>query len=127
VSDDEAIRDTIHGWLEATKHGDTKTLADMLDDDMLFVVKGAPPFGKKEFLAGGQGAPHRFEAKVEIPEVTVHGDWALTRVNLEIEMAQTPGAEPLRLAGPTMTVWRRTPDGRWTIWRDANMVAPVGT
>ena len=126
MSEEKAIRETIHAWLEATKNGDSKTLAEMLDDDVLFVVKDQPPFGKKEFFAGDQGAPFRFESKVDIREVVVHGDWALTRVDLEIEMAPTKDSQPMKLSGRTMSVWRKKPGGRWAIWRDANMVAPVG-
>jgi ketosteroid isomerase-like protein len=71
------------------------------------------------------GAPFRFESKVDIREVVVHGDWALTRVELDVEIVPTKGASPVKLSGPTVSVWRKTPQGRWTIWRDANMVAPV--
>lgn len=125
MSDEKAIRDTIHAWLAATKAGDSATLAGMLDDDMLFVVQGRPAFGKREFFAGDGGAPHRFESKVAIHEVVVHGDWALTRVDLEIELTPTKDSAPMKLAGPTMSVWRKASSGQWRIWRDANMVAPA--
>ncbi len=125
MSDEAAIRDTIHRWLKASKEGDTDALSSMLDDDVLFVTLGQAPFGKKEFFAGGGGAPFRFESRVDIQEVVVHGDWAVTRVRLEIEMMPAKDAALVKLAGPTMSVWRKTSDGRWTIWRDANMVAPV--
>lgn len=125
MSDEKAIRDTIHKWLEATKAGDSETLEGMLDDDVLFVVQGRPPFGKREFFAGDRGAPYRFESKVAIHEVVVHGDWALTRVDLELEMMLTKDSIRMKLAGPTMSVWRKASSGQWLIWRDANMVAPV--
>ena len=125
MSDENAIRDTIHAWLEATRRGDSAALAAMLDDDVLFVIPDRPPFGKKEFFAGVQGAPFRFESRVEILELVVHGDWALTRVSLQIEIVPVRDAPGLRLAGPTMSVWRKDPAGRWLIWRDANMVRPV--
>jgi uncharacterized protein (TIGR02246 family) len=125
MRDEDAIRNTIGEWLKATKNGDSSTLASILDDDVLFVVPGRPPFGKKDFFAGDLGKPFRFESKVDIREVVVHGDWALTRVDLAIEITVAEGAAPMKLAGPTMSVWRRMTDGRWAIWRDANMVAPV--
>lgn len=127
MSDEQAIRDTIEAWLAASKRGDNAALASMLDDDVLFLTPAAPPFGKREFFAGGGGKPFRFDATVEIPEVVVHGDWALTRVELTIEIQAAPDAPLMKLAGPTMSVWRKAPGGRWMIWRDANMVAPVGT
>ena len=123
MTDENAIRETIAKWLAASKEGDSKALASMLDDDVLFVVFGRASFGKKEFLAGSAGRPYRFESTVDIREVVVHGDWALTRVQLTIEIPVTKDGKAMRLAGPTMSVWRKAA-GRWVIWRDANMVAP---
>jgi len=125
LNDEQAIRETIQSWLVASKEGDSQSLAAMLDDDMLFVVRGQPPFGKREFLAGSQGKPYAFDATAEVREVVVNGDWALTRVELAIDFTATEGAKQMRFMGPTMTVWRRAATGRWLIWRDANMVAPV--
>jgi uncharacterized protein (TIGR02246 family) len=127
MSDENVIRDTIEAWLRASKEGDSAALSSILDDDVLFVVAGQAPFGKKEFFAGQGGKPFRFEAKADIREVIVHGDWALTRVELEIEMTAAEGSQAMKLAGPTMSVWRKTPGGRWVIWRDANMVGPAGS
>jgi uncharacterized protein (TIGR02246 family) len=124
MSDEKQIRDTITAWLKATKEGDNDALASFLDDDMLFVVPGMPPFGKKEFFAGGGGKPHSFKHKVAVLECVVNGDWALTRVDLKLEITPTKGAATMKLAGPTMSVWRKQ-GKRWVIWRDANMVAPV--
>lgn len=125
MSDEDAIKDTISAWLAASKEGDRAALADILDDDMLFVVAGRPPFGKNAFLAGSPGKPYRFEARVEVLEVVVEGNWALSRVRLDIEFGLSEGAGVAHLSGPTMTVWRKSATGRWRIWRDANMVAPV--
>lgn len=126
MNDAQAIRETISAWLAASKEGDAGKLASILDDDVLFVVVGRPAFGKKEFLAGSPGKPHLFNAVADVQEVVVNGDWALTRVHLSIEMAMTKDAKTMRLAGPTTSVWRRSTTGDWLIWRDANMVAPVG-
>jgi uncharacterized protein (TIGR02246 family) len=125
VNDEQAIREAISKWLSASKEGDSQTLAEMLDDDVLFVVLARPPFGKKEFLAASTGKPYQFSSTVDVTEVVVNSDWALTRVRLAIEVTATKGARAARFAGPTMSVWRKSEAGRWLIWRDANMVAPV--
>jgi uncharacterized protein (TIGR02246 family) len=109
----------------ASKEGDSQTLAAMLDDDMLFVVLGRPPFGKQQFLAASQGKPYAFDSTFDVAEVVVNGDWALTRVQLAVEVTATKDAKTVRFKGPTMTVWRKTATGSWLIWRDANMVAPL--
>ena len=126
MNDEQTIREAISTWLEASKEGDATALATILDDDMLFVVAGRPAFGKKEFLAGSVGKPYRFESTTDVLEVVVNGDWALTRVQLQVEMVATIGGQTMRLRGPTMTVWRKSDTGHWRIWRDANMVAMVG-
>ncbi len=119
------IRDTIAKWLAASKEGDIETLTDILHDEMLFVVQSRPPFGKTEFLAEAGGKPFHFEASADIAELFVNGDWALTRLNLTVEIAPTKEAPVMRLAGPVMSVWQKSSDGAWKLWRDANMVVPL--
>jgi uncharacterized protein (TIGR02246 family) len=125
MNDEQVIRETIQNWLAASKAGDAQSLAAMLDDEMLFVVRGQAPFGKREFLAGSQGKPYAFDATAEVREVVVNGNWALTRVELVIDVTATQDARQMRFMGPTMTVWRKAATAGWRIWRDANMVAPV--
>ncbi len=125
--DEDAIRDAIRDWLKASKEGDSEALQALLDDDVLFVTPGQAPFGKKEFFAGEQGPPFRFESKADMLEVVVHGEWALTRMQLDLLITPARDAAPMHLVGPTMTVWRKGPKGRWMIWRDANMVAPLAS
>lgn len=123
ANDAKAIRDTIRAWLKASKEGDHATLATFLADDMKFIVAGQPAFGKKEFFAGGGGRPFRFKSKLKVREVNLHGDWAQTWVELELEIVPAKGMKAMKLAGPAMTVWKKN-RGRWQIWRDANMVGP---
>ena len=125
MSDEQAIKNTILKWVAASKEGNLHVLEGILDDDMLFTVPGRAPFGKKEFLAGGSGKPHRFDANVSILEVIVNGDWALTRIYLDVDLAATEDAKVIHLAGPAMAVWRKASGENWQLWRDANMVAPT--
>jgi ketosteroid isomerase-like protein len=66
----------------------------------------------------------RFEGAVAVEEVRVSGDWAYCWTQLEVSITHDAG-EPTRLAGSAMAVLRRKADGRWVIFRDANMLAPV--
>lgn len=45
-SDEQAIRDWIHTWLEASIAGDTERCLSLLADDVVFMTVGRPPFGK---------------------------------------------------------------------------------
>jgi uncharacterized protein (TIGR02246 family) len=125
MTDEQQIRSAIDTWLEASKEGDGQTLASLLDDDMLFVVAAGEPFGKKEFFAGGTMKPSLFESKADVREVVVHGDWAMTRLVLDLKIVPPGMTEAMTLKGPILSLWRKGADGRWRLWRDANMVAPV--
>jgi uncharacterized protein (TIGR02246 family) len=122
--DEKAIRDQIAAWIKASKHGDMKTLAAILADDMKFIVVGQPAFGKKEFFAGGGGAPYKFKSKLKLREVNVFGSFAQSWLELALEIQPTKDAPVMKLAGPTLTVWKKS-RGHWQIWRDANMVQPL--
>jgi uncharacterized protein (TIGR02246 family) len=52
MSDDErAIREVIANWMNASLAGDSRTVLSLMTDDVIFLVAGRPPFGKKEFAA----------------------------------------------------------------------------
>jgi ketosteroid isomerase-like protein len=49
-NDEQAIRTWLNDWQCASAKGDLET---MLTDDMVFLVPGQAPFGKKEFRPRG--------------------------------------------------------------------------
>jgi len=125
MSDDEcAIRDLIATWMSASQAGDTDTVLSLMTDDVVFMVPGQEPFGKKEFAAASQdmqGA--RIEGVSDIRELQVLGDWAYLRGHLRISVAP-PGGNAVQRAGYTLTILRKQPDGRWLLARDANLLTP---
>ncbi|MGH9522330.1 MAG: hypothetical protein ACRD3E_07345 [Terriglobales bacterium] len=46
-NDEQAIRSWLDRWLHASAAGDYQSMLPMLADDIVFVVPGAPPFGKR--------------------------------------------------------------------------------
>jgi uncharacterized protein (TIGR02246 family) len=124
MNDDErAIRDVIATWMASTKDGDHRKVLDLMADDVLFLVAGQPPFGKAAFAANASAmAGMRFEAKSNVVEVSVHGDWAWTRTELSIAMTP-PSGETVRRSGATLSIFRKNRDGKWVIFRDANLLA----
>ena len=66
----------------------------------------------------------RFDGSVVVEEVRVFGDWAYCWNHITVTITPDAG-EPTRLAGPAMAILRKTPDGRWVIFRDANMLTPA--
>jgi uncharacterized protein (TIGR02246 family) len=74
-NDEQAIRTWLDDWLRASAKGDSATMLTMLTDDMVFLVPGQPPFGKKEFKAAWDGPMNgaQVESKAELEECTVSG------------------------------------------------------
>ena len=125
VQDDEqAIRELVDTWLEASKKHDLATMLRLLDDDVLFIVPGKEPFGKKEFAAGNDEMKDvRMEAAIDIKEIKVIGEWAWMRSFLNVSLKPVEG-EKTKLSGHILTILRKTADGKWVIYRDANFVMP---
>jgi len=124
--DERAIRDVIGTWLRASAAGDNETVLGLMADDVVFLVAGRPPFGKAEFAATSDALrTHRIEAASDVREVVVSGDMAYARSQLTVTMTPVAGGAPLRRSGPVLSVFRRTPDGRWLPSRDANLLTVV--
>jgi uncharacterized protein (TIGR02246 family) len=125
--DERAIRALIANWMDATKAADLDRVLSLIDDDVVFLGAGRPPMrGKASFAEASRAMDRsgRFEGAVIVEEVRVFGDWAYCWNQITVTMTPEHG-EPTRLAGPAMAVLRKKPDGRWVIFRDANMLAPV--
>jgi len=126
--DERAIRDLIATWLSASAAGDNEMVLSLMSDDVLFLVAGRPPFGKKEFAASQSVlSTHRIEARSEVCEVVVSGDLAYARTHLTVTMTPTAGGKPLRRSGPTLSAFRKLGDGRWLLVRDANLLSVEGS
>ena len=123
-NDEQAIREMVDNWLEASKKHDVPTLLSLLDDDVLFITPGQEPFGKEEFAAGNEGMKDvRMEAAIDIKEIEVVGEWAWMRSFLNVSFTPAEG-ETTKLSGHILTILRKTADAKWVIYRDANFVKP---
>ena len=121
--DEAAIRQLVETWMEASKSSDIETLMDLMTDDVLFIVPGREPFGKAEFRAASEAMRGvSLEGRAEIRELHVFEQWAWLRNHIEIEM-HSPGSNPVRRHGFTLTILRKEADGRWRLSRDANLVS----
>jgi ketosteroid isomerase-like protein len=67
----------------------------------------------------------RIEGKPGIQEIHVAGDFAFCWNYLSITATPLDGGAPVRRAGHILSVFRREPDGRWVLFRDANMVSAI--
>jgi uncharacterized protein (TIGR02246 family) len=125
-NDEQAIRQLLTTWLDASKSGDTERVLGLMADDVVFLVTGQPPMRGKAAFAASQAAlgNAKIEATAEIQEIKVLGDWAYMWTELSVAITPTGGAAPTRRAGNTLSILRRHADG-WVIARDANMLAVV--
>ena len=120
--DERAIRELVESWMEASRAGDTAKVLDLMTDDVLFMVAGREPFGKEEFKANSDSMRDiRLDGRAEIREVQIDGDWAWIRNHIDLTLTPSDG-EPLRRSGYTLTILKRCADGRWRLFRDANLV-----
>lgn len=123
TADELAIRTLVADWMAATKNGDTNAVTNLMTEDALFTVPEQQPFGRDEFLAGfKQLADMDFDSNSEILEVEVFGDYAFSRVRIDISI-QPPNGDGIKKQARTLTLYKRGDDGRWRLYRDANLPA----
>jgi uncharacterized protein (TIGR02246 family) len=122
TDDERAIRELVDTWMAASKAGDLPTVLDLMSDDVIFMTPAREPFGKEEFRAQSEAmAGARMDGRAEIREISIHGDWAWIRNHLDIHVTP-PDGEPMHRSGHTLTILRKGADGRWRLYRDANLV-----
>ena len=124
MDDERAIRDVIETWMRASSNGDTETVLSLMAEDVVFLVAGKPPFGKKEFAESQKGlTDQHIEGTSNVREVKVAGDWAYCWTDLKVVMTPNNGGVPARRSGNTLSIFQKLPDGRWVLARDANLLA----
>jgi uncharacterized protein (TIGR02246 family) len=129
TTDEQQIRELVGTWMSATKSGDIATVLTLMTDDVVFLVTGQAPFGKEAFAAalmpvpGGAPMP-QIDGHSEIQEVKVSGDQAYLWSKLSVEVTPPNGGKPIKRAGHTLTVFRKT-NSKWQLARDANMLSTV--
>ena len=120
--DERVIRDLVATWMKASETGDVDTVPSLLADDVIFMVPGREPFGKDAFRAMSETTKSvRLTGTSDIRELKVLGDWAYIRNYVEITIVPPDGAA-MRRTGYTLSILRKQPDGKWVLWRDANLV-----
>src|ERR1700730_786648 len=125
-NDEQAVRQLVTTWLDASKAGDTEKVLSLMTDDVVFLVAGQPPMRGKAAFAASQSAlkAAKIDATSEIQEIKVVGDWAYMWTKLSVVITPPNGAAPIKRAGNTLSILRRQADN-WLIARDANMLAVV--
>jgi uncharacterized protein (TIGR02246 family) len=125
-NDEQSIRALVKTWMAATKAGDSAAVMRLMADDVVFMVPGREPFGKEAFAGQSRGlAGVEIDGVSDIKEINVLGEWAWMRSRLRVTM-KPPGGTAVVRSGYVLTILRKEADGRWVIYRDANLLAAEG-
>ena len=126
-TDERAIRDVHSTWIDAVNAGDLVRLLRLMADDVVFLNPGQAPFGRDGFSPGFSAAHQqaRINCISELEDVVVVGEVAYTLSRDSLSVTPRAGGEAMQLAGHRITVYRKQPDGRWLLARDAHTLSPV--
>jgi uncharacterized protein (TIGR02246 family) len=121
------IRQVHSAWIRAVNAGDVAGLLMLMTDDVVFLNPGQAPVGREAFPAGFATAHRQFQVHCisEVDQIVVVGDVAYTTCRDSLSMTSRAGGETTELAGHRLTIYRKQPDGRWLLARDAHTLSPV--
>lgn len=125
MNNDQAdIEDVIATWIRASQAGDVAALADLMTEDVTFLLCGqSPMIGRQKFLEAFKKNLGQFRIEGNPPsiqQIEVSGDLAYCWSHLSITIRPASG-EPMRQAGYILTVFKKTA-GKWRLHRDANLM-----
>ena len=125
--DERAIREVHSTWIDAVNAGDLVCLLGLMADDVVFLNPGQAPFGRDGFSPGFSSAHQRARINCisELEDVVVVGDVAYTLSRDSLSVTPRDGGEAVQFAGHRITVYRKQPDGRWLLARDAHTLSPL--
>ena len=124
--DEREIREVHSTWISAVNAGDLVRLHTLMTDDVVFLNPGQAPFGRDGFSANFSVAHQqvRIRCSSELEEAVVIGEVAYTRSRDALSVTPRAGGEATQLAGHRIAVYRKQPDGRWLLARDAHTLSP---
>jgi uncharacterized protein (TIGR02246 family) len=122
ADEERAIRDLVATWMKASETGDLSTVLGLMADDAIFMVPDREPFGKDAFRAASEAMKNvSLRGTSDIREIKVLGDWAYIRNYIDVTVTPSRG-DAVRRKGYTLSILRKQADGKWVLWRDANLV-----
>jgi uncharacterized protein (TIGR02246 family) len=125
--DERAIRGVHSSWIDGVNAGDLGCLLSLMTEDVAFLNPGQAPVGRDGFSAVFPAAHEqsRISCRSELEEVVVVGEVAYTLSRDSLSVTPRAGGEAMKLAGHRLTVYRKQPDGRWLLARDADTLSAV--
>jgi uncharacterized protein (TIGR02246 family) len=129
-SDEEAIRQVVATWMQASKAGDVETVLSLMTDDVIFLLPGQPVMRKADFAASSraqfsEGAP-QVDGHSDIQEIQISGEMAFMWSQLRVVVTPPGDAKQIVRSGPTLTIFKKQ-NGKWLLARDANMLMVISS
>lgn len=123
MTDEEAIRNVINTWQEASRTGNLPKLLELMTDDVVFLTSGQPPMNKERFTQGFGSVVEKMtiDSSSDIQEIVVTENYAYSWNHLSVSMTPKNTSESIRRSGHTLTFFRKE-NGAWRLARDANML-----
>jgi uncharacterized protein (TIGR02246 family) len=127
IPDERAIREVHSTWVDAVNAGDLVRLLSLVADDVVFLNPGQAPFGWEGFPPRFSAAHHqaRIYCISDLDDVVVVGEMSYTLSRDSLSVTPRAGGEAMQLAGHRITIYRKQPDVRWLLVRDAHTLSPV--
>ena len=122
----QKIRELIATWMQATADGRIDTVLELMADDVVFLLCGQQPIrGRDAFATAARAGAGRarIEPHADIQEIHINGDYAFCWNRLSVTITPLHGGVSMQRSGNILSVFRKEKDGRWLLWRDANMLS----
>ena len=115
-------------WRRLTAEGNLDGLLSLLADDVIFLTPGNPPITRDDFAKGFRevSAKAHIETEQDVKEIRVSGDIASAWSHLTVVLTPKQGGKTSEASGYVLTIFHRSPPGKWLLARDANLVAGAG-
>ena len=129
MTDEDAIRELMRHWRQATADGDVSQLLPLMAEDVVFLSAGQPALrGRGAFETHLRTALKtvRLQPTAELQEMAVAGEFAYCWSDVVLRVTPRDAAPALQLVGADLTILRKEPDGRWVVFRAASMLVPQG-
>jgi uncharacterized protein (TIGR02246 family) len=100
--------------------GDIEGWVSLFADDAVYLPEGRPPVTTRDGLEGvavSQFSRYRPNIQITTDEIQVLGDWAFARTTVTGTLTPPRNANPIRVDGKELALYRRQPDGSWKIAR----------
>ena len=126
TQDEQAIRDAIAEWSDATLAHDLSRILPLMAEDVVFLIPGGELRGREGFSKQFEsGAPSmKVQPSMDIQEIMVFGDYAYVWNRISVLLYPEAGGAPKKLGGDALSIFKKGTDGKWVIFRDSNTVVP---